>query len=96
MSKAASRIIQSVGLSAALLMSASLTGFGWAQQRELAQMCKHKDYQTCIRDACGPPAPPGPPVSGNQKYVPSAAEVQQDACYKTNTEPCRAANNCPH
>ena len=81
---------------AAVWALAFMSSFAWAQQRELAQMCKHKDYQACIREACGPPAPGGPPVGPNQRYVPSAAEVAQDACYKQHAEPCRAANNCPH
>jgi hypothetical protein len=97
------------GLIAAVSLSLCASGSGWAGQGEpkilrdlmperainLAQMCKHKDFETCIRDECGAPITPTPAAPG-KPYQPTAAENQQQACYKVHAEPCRAANNCPH
>jgi hypothetical protein len=99
-----SRTVRTIGLFAAVLLSLCASGSGWAGQGEpktlrdlmperainLAQMCKHQDFESCIRGQCGAPITqaPGKP--------PTAAENQQQACYKVHAEPCRAAANCPH
>ena len=91
MSKMVLMAFRGLPVLAAVSLSLSASGPVLAQS-----MCKHQDYQACIRELCGAPVTPAPPVSGNQPYKPNEAQNQQEACYKVNAEPCRAKNNCPH
>ena len=104
-----SRTVRIICLFAVVSLSLFVSGSGWAGQGEprtlrdlmperainLAQMCKHQDFESCIRGQCGAPIAPTPAVAG-KPYQPTAAENQQQACYKVHAEPCRAAANCPH
>ena len=92
------RASQLIGLLA--LTCLSVGGVGWAQDKQkrpitLAAMCQYKDFESCIRGECGAPITPTP-VKPGQPYVPTAAENQQQACYKQHAEPCRVTANCPH